>query len=453
MDYHAFVCCVDMPCCVISVEKKPDKTFGAIRIVAANQAYQTIMGSGYYDGMIYSELVPKDNKFEDFCIRAACYGQRMHAYVETRALGYWTDQTLIPLMSDRDDTGYCQFIFEFTKEAESGRMSDLSIHTAETVIKACIDLVGAKDIKSGVREVLKLIVTEADAAASRIMLISHEYEKTEKFCEYVTRDEWLHTRPDVISYDLMCTWENMLGSSNAVIIKNEQDIAEVEEKNPAWAKSMRDNKVTSLVLIPLRRERRVIGYLYVINFDVQKVVGIKELIEMISFFLGSEIANYLLMERLESISQIDALTGLNNRRAMLERVRVISEQVPPRPFGVLNIDLNGLKAVNDHEGHDAGDRFLITAAELFKTLFCHKDIFRTGGDEFVIIIDDIDKETFGQKEQRLRTDADKNSVSMAVGSLWSAETSNVATVLRIADDAMYADKQAFYDKHPELRRK
>ena len=98
---------IDMPCCVLSVEK----TTREIRILVANDPYKNTMGSGYYDGMVYLELVPKDNKFEDYCYRAAILKQRMHAYVETKALGAWTDQTLIPLKSERDDIGYCQFIF------------------------------------------------------------------------------------------------------------------------------------------------------------------------------------------------------------------------------------------------------------------------------------------------------------------------------------------------------
>ena len=111
MDFQHFVDGVDMPCCVMSVQKTAEDTCGEIRIIAANRRYKKTMGPAYYDGMLYSELVPKDNKFEDYCYRAAILKQRMHAYVETRALGCWTDQTLIPLGSDREDVGYWQFVF------------------------------------------------------------------------------------------------------------------------------------------------------------------------------------------------------------------------------------------------------------------------------------------------------------------------------------------------------
>lgn len=118
MDFQNFVNTVDMPCCVLSVEKRPDGFVGDIRIICANQAYRNAMGSGYYDGMPYYELVPQDNKFEDFCFRAAILKQRMHAYVEVRAMNAWVDQTLIPLVSEEESIGYCQFIFEFTQSGK-----------------------------------------------------------------------------------------------------------------------------------------------------------------------------------------------------------------------------------------------------------------------------------------------------------------------------------------------
>ena len=79
MEFQAFVNTVDMPCCVLSVEKAGEESWGEIRIVVANRAYRDTMGPAYHDNMIYSELVPQDNKFEDYCYRAAVLKQRMHA--------------------------------------------------------------------------------------------------------------------------------------------------------------------------------------------------------------------------------------------------------------------------------------------------------------------------------------------------------------------------------------
>ena len=188
MDHQTFVDCVDYPCCVISVRKTAEGGCGEIRIVVANAPYKQVMGPAYYDNMVYSELVPQDNKFEDYCFRAAILKQKMHAYVETKALNCWTDQTLIPLASDLEDVGYCQFIFEFTQKADADRMASVSVNTAETVIKACIKLMGASDFQTSVGEVLNIILEASAAQAARILLVDHEKRLVTNFCERAVND-------------------------------------------------------------------------------------------------------------------------------------------------------------------------------------------------------------------------------------------------------------------------
>lgn len=454
MNYQVFTDCVEMPCCVMSVEKTAQDTPGEIRIVCSNQAYKEVMGPAYYDGMLYYELVPKDNKFENYCYQAAILKRRMHAYVETRALNCWTDQTLIPLASDREELGYCQFIFEFTKAADADRMAGVSVDTAQEVIKASIKLIGTEDLKTSINDVVKDIMDACEAKGARIMLVNHKKKEAVIFCDCLADDSTKKKDEleDVITYDLISTWESALGDSNAVIIKDEQDMAAFEEINRVWVESMREAGVRSLVLIPLRR-KTVIGYLYVINFNVDKLVEVKELTELMAFFLGSEIDNYLLLHKLEELSQIDVLTGINNRRAMIQRVKELSMDQEIHPYGVVNIDLNGLKVVNDRDGHSAGDRLLIQAGEILKKVFYQEDLFRTGGDEFIVITNEIKREKFEQKVNRLHRDVEKNSeVSFAIGAYWSDGTTDLTTAFRYADEIMYADKKAYYEKHPEFRR-
>lgn len=85
LDYQALVNCCSVASAILSVEMTPEGRCGDIRIVCANQPYREFMGSAYHDGMLYQELVPQDQKFEDFCFRAAHKNQRMHAYVEAKA--------------------------------------------------------------------------------------------------------------------------------------------------------------------------------------------------------------------------------------------------------------------------------------------------------------------------------------------------------------------------------
>jgi diguanylate cyclase (GGDEF)-like protein len=139
---------------------------------------------------------------------------------------------------------------------------------------------------------------------------------------------------------------------------------------------------------------------------------------------------------------------------MLRRIHALQVEWRNGNFGVINLDLNGLKTVNDSEGHAAGDQLLVHAAETLTKVFYSEDVFRTGGDEFVVIAGNIDQATSNRKLERLRSLAAKDSkVSFAIGAFWSDGTMDVTGAFHVADEHMYADKEAYYRKHPELRRK
>lgn len=447
--FQFFADSVSKPCAVLSVEKRPDGSCGDIHIVKANKAYRETMGPAYRDGMLYHELVPKDIKFEDFCYRAAILGQKMHTYVETKALEAWTDMELIPMSSGSENIGYCQFIFEFTRGADAERMSDVSIQTADTAIKACIKLMGSRDFKASVRSVLEDIRELGDALCCEILLVDSKESRIEKYCSAMRSDNpFINVDIDeVLPYDLVKTWENLLQDSNCVIVKNDRDIESLSARSPEWARSLGENGVDSLILLPLYQSKSIFGYLYMTNFNTDKVVELKEVMELISFFLATEISNTLLHERMNLMLRTDTLTGANNRYAMLDRISGLKGKA----FGIISLDLNGLKRMNDTYGHDAGDRLLVQAAEVLSKVFYEEDIFRTGGDEFVVISADITEGVFDRKLARLRRDAEKNvDVSFAMGSFWSDGTVEPSEAFRIADDNMYKDKREYYLSHPGL---
>lgn len=448
MDFQAFVDCCSVSCAILSVEKTVDGQCGEIRIVCSNQSYKDIMGPAYYDNMPYEELVPKDPKFEDFCFRAAHMNQRMHAYVETRALNCWTDQVMIPLEPQNGSIGYCQFVFEFTTTVDPDHMASVSANTASAVIKANIKLLKSDDFKEGVRDVLSDIRELSDAYICRITLVDHDKQSAYVFCEtYAKGNEPDGAEGDgTIPYEVIASWEEMIGPSNAIIVKDEHDLALVEQRNPSWVQSLKQYNVSSTLLVPLRRAKAVVGYLFVANFDVSRVVEIKELVELMSFLLGSEISNHIFMQQLEELSTIDMLTGLLNRNAMLQRMADIEKEQRGLEFGLVNIDLNGLKMTNDKNGHEAGDKLLVETARILKSAFSKNDIFRIGGDEFVVISTDISQEAFESQLANLREAMEASpDLSFAIGSFWSDGSTSAHDAYLAADEHMYDEKRAYYN--------
>ena len=447
-----------MAAAVMSVQKTEEGHFGDIRIVRANDMYKKIMGPNFHDNMIYSELVPKEPNFEDFCYRCAVHKQHLHAYVDTKSMGVWTDGTYIPLSSEVDHDGLCHFLFffEFTHAPESQKMSDISIETAPYVIQTCINLRGSENFYESMKVVIADIQKQTDSFCSCIIMIDKERQKYATLCsKFSDENVTIEDFEPYLTPDVVFSWEDTLKNHDMVIIKDDYDMAELAKQNPIWAKSLRGAGVKSLLLVPLSQGKKMFGVLFISNFDVERIVELKEFIELTAFFLSSEIANNDLMERLEFMSNVDFLTGVKNRNSMNARVdlHVSGERLVAAPFGVIFADLNGLKQKNDSGGHEAGDDLLKNAAALLKKHFEDYEIYRSGGDEFVALFPDCAKDKFEEKVAALRAESGYGApVSLAIGADWSDNPDDLRLCMHNADEAMYADKNKFYKEHPDMAR-
>ena len=89
----------------------------------------------------------------------------------------------------------------------------------------------------------------------------------------------------------------------------------------------------------------------------------------------------------------DSLTGVKSYNAYVEAEQQVNERIASgklNEFGVIVFDVNGLKQMNDTQGHDAGDCLLQDASRLICTRFKHSPVFRIGGDEFVALLEGED---------------------------------------------------------------
>ncbi len=168
---------------------------------------------------------------------------------------------------------------------------------------------------------------------------------------------------------------------------------------------------------------------------------------------------YILMGRiernqreLELRSNLDILTGLLNRRALLEVVNTMFQRLQrnQRKFALLFADLDKFKAVNDELGHATGDLVLKNFAEIIRRSIRSTDIAaRFGGDEFVILLEDTrleDAECVATRiQQRVSHWSNNNSVDFSVTfGLGEAPThgDNFHSLLEQVDQALYHSKKA-----------
>ena len=176
--------------------------------------------------------------------------------------------------------------------------------------------------------------------------------------------------------------------------------------------------------------------------------------EVTAFILASEISNHQLFEKTKVLSATDLLTGLYNRNAMNNRITniVSGKEDVGDDYGVVFADLNGLKEVNDKQGHVAGDNLLKAAAALIRDVYVDSDIFRVGGDEFLVLVTKHTEIEFNAFVDKLKAKCENSDiVKLAVGTCFGDKTLDIRTAMHLADERMYADKEEYYRKHPELK--
>jgi diguanylate cyclase (GGDEF)-like protein len=157
-------------------------------------------------------------------------------------------------------------------------------------------------------------------------------------------------------------------------------------------------------------------------------------------------------KRLAELSHLDELTGLYNRRYLLSELRRQLERVAREAScGVMMIDLDRFKRVNDEQGHDAGDLLLMDIAGALSAETRAVDIVaRYGGDEFVIVLPDVTPEGLMSAGERVvaavaRVGRERWAtapVTASVGLTMARSDDDITTLLRRADGAAYAAKHA-----------
>ena len=149
------------------------------------------------------------------------------------------------------------------------------------------------------------------------------------------------------------------------------------------------------------------------------------------------------------IARRDELTHTKNKTAYHEAEKELQKTIDDggEPFGLLICDINGLKAVNDTEGHRAGDDYIRAACMLICRIFHHSPVFRVGGDEFVVVLrgqDYVDRENLvsvlkRQVEENIRLN-EGPVVASGLAAFRPGEDHSVEDVFNRADGLMYEHK-------------
>jgi len=209
----------------------------------------------------------------------------------------------------------------------------------------------------------------------------------------------------------------------------------------------------SMLCVPLVHQGETIGVLKVYSPETNHFdEGDVETLELLSELIAAHLSHANLYEAESRESRSDALTGLANRRAFEERLPVELSRFSRggRPLSLVLLDLDGFKGVNDRLGHPAGDQVLREVAAILRSSRVADDCFRTGGDEFALLMPGTTAEEAEIAARRLA--AEVRSADVGAGAIGvsfgiaTGEDLDGDALVAAADRALLAAKDRLYSR-------
>lgn len=199
-------------------------------------------------------------------------------------------------------------------------------------------------------------------------------------------------------------------------------------------------EIRQTLVVPLMKNGTLTGYLSVDN--PRSHFSNDTLLRRAADLLTEDFQRRQVLCELQNQEYSDRLTGLQNRSRYLQTVELY-HKLPPSSLAVFILDLNGLKELNEHSGHDAGDRFICRCADILREM--DLNVFRINGDEFIVLQPGIDQNECLHMEEQLRTGLEAlHPYSVSLGCAWCGSEVDVLSLVTQADQNMYAEKQIYY---------
>ena len=239
-------------------------------------------------------------------------------------------------------------------------------------------------------------------------------------------------------------WIKEFEENNIVVIN---DLEEIRTKYPAAYATLKPQDISTLAVGSIVVEDKIVGFIGVDNPDPNMMSMIMSLIKVIGYFTSSLLKRRDLLKLLNKLSYYDQLTGALNRNAIARFSKNFNED----SLGVIFCDITGLKRVNDSLGHAAGDKLICDCYSLICSTLETDMIYRMGGDEFIVLYPECEKEEFNKKFVKLQDAVNQSQNHIAVGKAWSdTKPISVEKLISQADQQMYLDKNCYYKKYPKL---
>ena len=245
----------------------------------------------------------------------------------------------------------------------------------------------------------------------------------------------------------------------ASVVKNEHYLpadSRVEDVEPlVFGGKERLDELQALLVLPLIAQDRAVGSLVVGRTRPEPISPRRrEMLEIIAHQVAVSLENARLYARMEELATTDELTGLPNRRTFDERLEevIARHRRAQRSLGLIMLDIDHFKSVNDTYGHAVGDRVLEQVAGALENSVRQIDVpARFGGEEFAVILEEAERQEARMVAERIRSDveamtfeaaSESFSCTVSLGvALWPSDAGEQEALVERADEALYASKE------------
>jgi len=206
-------------------------------------------------------------------------------------------------------------------------------------------------------------------------------------------------------------------------------------------KFFKRHSITEVSFAIITDKNNHVSVLGVINPD--KSNSARNLLEDIAICFSIAVYNQKHLSKTEIAATTDSLTGANNRVSYKKDILVLDEE-KPEDFACIYIDVNELHIVNNKYGHAAGDEMLIYIANTLKEVFFGHNIYRMGGDEFLVFAKNVTQEQIKNKIETFIEQLKTTDYNVAIGMSYRKQNTNCEEMVREAEVRMYEAKAQYY---------
>ncbi|MCB6608093.1 diguanylate cyclase [[Clostridium] symbiosum] len=221
-----------------------------------------------------------------------------------------------------------------------------------------------------------------------------------------------------------------------------EDVGRLKENHPELFPILKNLGIFSCIFGILNEGDNPIGYIGIDN--PRRHTDNTSILMAIRYFLSNELIKRRLQEKQEFLSYHDELTGVLNRNSYKEyRMNLREEGLIS--LGVVSVDINGLKEINQKNGNAYGDGMIRIIAHIMETEYPAARVYRFSGDEFLLICENISQDSFNMRLNRMKGRL-QEICSVSVGSAWADIDINLDFLISGADERRLIAKRAYYDE-------